>query len=365
MYEKHEFRVPVRALAFVASARDTADVDYQDGAFYAGAGSASAPSWSFAGDTDTGFYRSAANTLGVAVAGALDFSFSANSFNVLTGSGVLFADSAPLNIGDANDIVMAWDGTRFNVTQATTNSEIRWGVSGAGIDQKWYGDTAGRDLTWDQSADSLVFEDNAKLVIGTGLDDSVLHDATDTIWTHATGNLLFDNTSATGSTLFDLGTDTSATSMAVRSNSGTAVLTVRGDTTATALGLRTASVTAAAITGATVLTLSDAGGVFSVSQAAAYDIDLPSPATGPGCSYMFYLTGAAANNVTITVAGAAATFVGTIVNDVTSVVPATGSTLTFASGASALGDTIEIISISTTLYLVRAVSSAAGGITIA
>ena len=63
--------------------------------------------------------------------------------------------------------------------------------------------------------------------------------------------------------------------------------------------------------------------------------------------------------------GGAATFVGTIVNDVTSVLPATGSTLTFASGTAALGDNIEIVSISTSLYLVRAVSSAAGGITIA
>lgn len=133
----------------------------------------------------------------------------------------------------------------------------------------------------------------------------------------------------------------------------------------TTTGLRTSSSTAAAITGATALTLADAGGVFSVSQAAAYDIDLPSPTTGPGCRYVFYLTGPAANAVTITVLGGAATFVGTISNDVTSVLPATGATLTFASGASALGDTIEIISISTGLYLVRAISSAAGGITIA
>lgn len=130
-------------------------------------------------------------------------------------------------------------------------------------------------------------------------------------------------------------------------------------------GIRTSSATAGAITGATVLTLADSGGVFSVSQAAAYDIDLPSPTTGAGCRYTFYLTGAAANNVTITVLGGAATFVGTIVNDVTSVLPATGSTLTFASGVSALGDNIEITSISTGLYLVRAVSSANGGITIA
>jgi hypothetical protein len=130
-------------------------------------------------------------------------------------------------------------------------------------------------------------------------------------------------------------------------------------------GLVTASaVTNPAITAATTLTRADSGGIFSVSQAAAYDIDLPSP-LGPGLKYNFYLTAPGAFNVTITVAGAAATFVGTIVNDVTSVLPATGSTLTFASGASVLGDNIEITSISGTLYLVRAVSSAAGGITIA
>lgn len=129
-------------------------------------------------------------------------------------------------------------------------------------------------------------------------------------------------------------------------------------------GLQTVGSGAAAITTTRVMTLADAGGVFSVAQSSAYDIDLPSPTSGPGCRYLFYLTAPGAFNVTITVAGSAATFVGTIANDVTSVIPATGSTLTFATGASALGDTIEINSISTGLYHVRAISSAAGGITV-
>ena len=43
---------------------------------------------------------------------------------------------------------------------------------------------------------------------------------------------------------------------------------------------------------------------------------------------------------------------------------ATGSTLKFASGAAILGDNIELISTSTTKFLVRAISSGAGGITI-
>lgn len=120
--------------------------------------------------------------------------------------------------------------------------------------------------------------------------------------------------------------------------------------------------TANAITAATVLTAADSGGTFSVSQAAAYAITLPTPVSTEGLVFNFYLTGAAANNVTIS--PAAGTFVGTIVNDVTSVIPATGSTLTFASGTAALGDNIEVRSIGG-LYLVRAVTSAAGGITIA
>lgn len=129
-------------------------------------------------------------------------------------------------------------------------------------------------------------------------------------------------------------------------------------------GVRTAGSTASAITAATTLTLADAGGVFEIDQDAAFDIALPDPTSGAGCRYVFVITDAGANAVTISTTGAS-TFVGTIANDVTSVLPATGSTLTFASGTAAVGDTIEAISVSTTLYLIRAISSAAGGITIA
>lgn len=129
-------------------------------------------------------------------------------------------------------------------------------------------------------------------------------------------------------------------------------------------GMRTGSVTAAAIAGATTLTLADSGGTFLVDQDAAFDIDLPSPTTGEGCSYLFVVTDVGANNVTITVDGSAATFIGTLHIDGTTVV-ATGSTLTFASGTTLIGDWVEIRSLTTGLYHVRAMSSAAGGITIA
>lgn len=125
-----------------------------------------------------------------------------------------------------------------------------------------------------------------------------------------------------------------------------------------------AGTTAVAITGATTLTLADSGGIFTVSQGAAYDIDLPSPTTGAGLRFLFQLIGAAANAVTVTVAGGAATFEGTIQTDAACIV-ATGSTLTFASGTAALGDWIEAISTSTTKYFIRAMSSANTGITVA
>lgn len=252
--------------------------------------------------------------------------------------GVDLPDSALLSFGDGDDITMRWDGTDFDVLQAAANSSIKWGVDGAGIDNVWYGDTASTNMTWDQSADSLIFTGAARIV-----------------WTGTTGQPemhLTDNLAdalsieISGSTdLMVFTTTDSAESVAIR-------------------GLRTTQTTAVAITGATTLTLADSGGIWTVSQGAAYDIDLPSPTSGPGCTYFFSLTAAGANNVTITVAGAAATFVGSITIDGATIV-ATGSTLTFATGASSLGDSIEVRSIATNLYHVRAIASAAGGITIA
>lgn len=80
---------------------------------------------------------------------------------------LLFADSAKLGIGSgagaAADITVSWDGTRLNVNQLTADSEIRWGIDGAGLDQRWYGDTASAFMLWDQSLDTLSFGGTAKL----------------------------------------------------------------------------------------------------------------------------------------------------------------------------------------------------------
>lgn len=205
-----------------------------------------------------------------------------------------------------------------------------------------------------------LFVDSDKAIFGTGSDIAITWDATKLAVTQAAPNSavhwgidgagidhVFYGDTASASLTWDQSADK---------------LLVAG--VASVQGLRTSSSTAVAITGATALTLADAGGTFTVSQAAAYDIDLPSPTTGAGCRYFFHLTGPAANAVTLTVLGGAATFVGTITID-GATIPATGETLTFASGASVLGDSIEIQSLTTGLYHVRAISSGTGGITIA
>jgi len=132
---------------------------------------------------------------------------------------------------------------------------------------------------------------------------------------------------------------------------------------ATITGLRTLGNTATAITAARVLTALDSGGVFTVSQAAAYQVTLPTP-TGAGLRFVLQLVSAAANNVTVVATGCS--FDGTIINDVTSVLAMNaGTTLTFAASTAVAGDSIEFISTSATKYFARAVTSTPGGITIA
>lgn len=142
---------------------------------------------------------------------------------------ITLPDSIALNFGTGTDISMAWDGTRLNVTQAAPDSQIRFGVSGAGIDLQCYGDTAGRDMIWDQSADSLIFADNAKAVFGTGSDDTISHDGSNSAWTHTTGALTVNNTVANNFTILKGGTATSATGVKIVDSADQVQMSVLND----------------------------------------------------------------------------------------------------------------------------------------
>lgn len=142
-------------------------------------------------------------------------------------------------------------------------------------------------------------------------------------------------------------------------------LTLSGDLTLGASsnvvgGLRVTTGGATAITTTRAVTKADSGGTFTAAQSSAYTITVAQP-TAANQVYRFQLVSPGAFDISIVATGC--TFEGTITIDAATI-PATGSTLKFASGAAILGDNIELISTSTTKFLVRAIGSGAGGITI-
>lgn len=73
-----------------------------------------------------------------------------------------------------------------------------------------------------------AFLDADAITLGTGDDDSIAHNGTDTIWTHTNGDLIFDNTDVNDPTAFRLGTDTAATGFEVRNDSDAVKFKVDG-----------------------------------------------------------------------------------------------------------------------------------------
>lgn len=303
---------------------------------------------------------------GNAAAGAEFLYFDASaSLIYTTGVDVQFKDNDLLVFGDgaggSGDINLKWDGTDLIVTQAAADSNIKWGVSGAGINHIFYGDTATRDMSWDQTNDQLLFADNAKLAIGSGAG--------------AAGDIVFSWNGTkmlvaqlTADSAIEWGVDGAGIDMKFFGDTASAYclwdqsadqLILGG--VASVSGLRVATSGATAITTTRAVTKADSGGTFTVNQGAAYTITVATPA-GAGERYLFQCVAPGANDVSIVATGC--TFEGTITID-GATIPATGSTLKFASGAAILGDNIELISTSTTKFLVRAIGSGAGGITIA
>ncbi len=298
-------------------------------------------------------------TLGVTGAVTLASTLSTAGIHTVTG-GSLYPDNATATFGTGNDIVIKWDATDLVVTQAAPDSIVKWGVSGAGINHVFYGDTATYDMTWDQTNNQLLFNDNAILAIGTGAggvgDIAFTWNASQLNVTQLTTNSgifwgvdgagidhTFYGDTASAKALWDQSADTLIFS---------GVAGVQGAV------VKQAGVVA--ITTTRAVTRADSGGVFTVDQGTAYTITVAQPSAA-GERYLFQLVGPAAHDVSLVATGC--TFEGIIQIDGVCV-PATGSTLKFASGSAILGDNIELIATSTTKFLVRAFGSGAGGITI-
>ena len=101
-------------------------------------------------------------------------------------------------------------GTAFVAGAATVggasqfNSTVTVGVDATGYDVTFFGDTTGRYVKWDESADSLLFSDNAKAIFGQpGNDLQIYHDGSNSSIVDAgTGELLI----TTNGTFIRLGT---------------------------------------------------------------------------------------------------------------------------------------------------------------
>jgi len=174
-------------------------------------------------DSDTSITASTDDQIDFEIAGADDFTMTANAFNVLTGSAATFADSSNAKFGTGNDMLMYHDGSNSYITNATgalkiatetsgialtighTTSEttiadnltvtgdaaidgttnldavdidgavqidaaFTSGVDGQGYDTKFFGDTSSAYMLWDTSADDLVFAGAAGIDLAGDID---------------------------------------------------------------------------------------------------------------------------------------------------------------------------------------------------
>lgn len=77
-------------------------------------------------------------------------------------------------------------------------------------------------------ATTFALADNISGTVGTGNDLTIVHNGTDTSFTSATGNLLFNNTAATSNTQFQLGTSDTATKFEILNSGSTSIFEVDG-----------------------------------------------------------------------------------------------------------------------------------------
>jgi len=92
---------------------------------------------------------------------------------------------------------------RFYESVTGNGAQIHFGVSGDGLDVKFFGDTSGAYMLWDESADALVF-DKADIKMGDG-DLVVFGDGSDITFNFDGTN--FEVEGAAASTSFLIGAD--------------------------------------------------------------------------------------------------------------------------------------------------------------
>ena len=171
------------------------------------------------------------------------------------------------------------------------------------------------------SGGDLTLADNDSIIVGTGSDLTITHDATDSVVTSTTGNLVIDNTNATGETILRLGTDTNATYVGVHNNSDLDVVkfyadqtsTFNGDTTTHGDVVRNVTVATITTAGDTTYTATNMkGGIINRDPNGAARADTTDTAANivanihdcvVGSSYEFVVRNTADAAETITISG--------------------------------------------------------------
>jgi len=167
-------------------------------------------------DSDTSITASTDDQIDIEIAGADDFTFTANAFNVLTGSHATFADSANAKFGTGNDMLVYHDGSNSYITNATGALKLATETSGIAI-------TLGHSTSEVTVADNLTVTGTLTGTLATAAQGSVTSLGTLT-------TLTIDNIIANGTTIGHT-SDTDLMTLA------DGVLTVAGELDATTLDI--------------------------------------------------------------------------------------------------------------------------------
>lgn len=122
-------------------------------------------------------------------------------------------------------------------------------------------------------SNGVLYSDSAPIILGTGSDDTIVHNGTLTTWTHTTGDLVIDNTDVNDQIILRVGTDTSATGVEIRNNSDVAVFKVEprsaseGTITLAGLLVQTSALSAASVAHSTAATVNLASGAAAAISA--------------------------------------------------------------------------------------------------
>jgi len=167
-------------------------------------------------DSDTSITASTDDQIDIEIAGADDFTFTANAFNVLTGSHATFADSANAKFGTGNDMLVYHDGSNSYITNAVGALKIATETSGIAV-------TIGHTTSEVTVADNLTVTGTLTGTLATAAQGTVT--SLGTLTTLTVDNIITNGTTIGHTSDTDLLTLTSG------------VLTVAGELDATTLDI--------------------------------------------------------------------------------------------------------------------------------